>query len=158
MGRFCYNFLENFSAKQKDKQIYKQRMQKGGDEMTGRQLDLCIKKIANGDKDALRQLYDELKNPIFLFALSLTKSYQSAEDAEQETFLNVMQCAHKYRQGTNAKAWIFGIARNCCVDSFKANAKYVSLEADTLSSCLTEDNYFERVENAESLYVAELIE
>ena len=116
--------------------------------MTNKQLDLCICEIATGNKKALRQLYDEFKRPIFLFAMSLLKDYQAAEDVEQETFLNIMQSAYKYQPGTNAKAWIFSITRNCCVDSLKTNAKYVSLEADTLSSISSGEKEFDKVENA----------
>ena len=116
--------------------------------MTGKQLDLCIRKIATGNREALRQLYDEMKNPIFLFALSLVKNYQLAEDIEQETFLKIMQSARNYRAGTNAKAWIFGIARNCCVDGLKANSKYISIDEEILSAVPAENNEIERAENA----------
>lgn len=116
--------------------------------MTNKQLDLCINEIAAGNREAFRQLYDELKNPIFLFALSLSHDYQTAEDVEQETFLNIMQCASKYRIGTNAKAWIFGIARNCCADKYKAASRYVPLEPDILSSFPNEEKEFNRVENS----------
>lgn len=67
--------------------------------MTNKQLDLCICEIATGNREALRQLYDEFKNPIFLFDLSILKNYQAAEDVEQDTFLNIMQSACKYRPG-----------------------------------------------------------
>lgn len=106
--------------------------------MTNKQLDLCICEIATGNREALRQLYDEFKNPIFLFDLSILKNYQAAEDVEQDTFLNIMQSACKYRPGTNAKAWIFSITRNCCSDYLKTNTKYVPLEADILASFPTE--------------------
>jgi RNA polymerase sigma factor (sigma-70 family) len=102
--------------------------------MTNKQLDLCICEIATGNREALRQLYDEFKNPIFLFDLSILKNYQAAEDVEQDTFLNIMQSACKYRPGTNAKAWIFSITRNCCSDYLKTNTKYVPLEADISAS------------------------
>ena len=42
--------------------------------MTNKQLDLCICEIATGNREALRQLYDEFKNPIFLFDLSILKT------------------------------------------------------------------------------------
>lgn len=116
--------------------------------MTSRQLDLCICEIATGKREALRQLYDEFKNPIFLFALSLVKNYQTAEDVEQETFIQIMQSAHKYQQGTNAKAWIFSIARNCCSDSMKKAAKYVPLENDILPDLSASADEFDKVENA----------
>lgn len=116
--------------------------------MTGKQLDLCICKIAAGDRDALRQLYNEMKDPIFLFALSLVQNHHLAEDIEEETFLNIMQSAHKYKAGTNARAWIFAIARNCCMDSMRANAKYISIDNESLDLLPTDTDDFEQSENA----------
>lgn len=116
--------------------------------MTNRQLDLCICEIAKGNRNALRQLYDEFKNPIFLFALSILKNYNLAEDVEQETFLNIMQSACKYQPGTNAKAWVFSIIRNCCVDSLKKLNKYVPLETDILESFPAEERELDKVEKS----------
>lgn len=116
--------------------------------MTGRQLDLCICEIAKGDREALRRLYDEMKNPIFLFALSLVRDYQLAEDAEEETFLAVMKSARNYKPGTNARAWIFGIARNCCMDSLKAKSKYICVDDEILASYSETGDQGERTENS----------
>lgn len=115
--------------------------------VTNKQLDLCISKIATGNRDALRQLYDEMKKPIFLFALSLVKNYQTAEDVVQETFLNIMQSAKNYKVGTNARAWIFSIARNCCVDSFKKHTKYIPLDTDYLQNMPEKEDRLGKVEN-----------
>lgn len=116
--------------------------------MTNRQLDLCICEIATGNREALRQLYNEFKNPIFLFDLSILKNYQAAEDVEQDTFLNIMQSACKYQPGTNAKAWIFSITRNCCSDYLKNNTKYVPLEVDILASFPAKERCLDKVENS----------
>lgn len=116
--------------------------------MTSKELDLCIIEIATGNKKALRQLYDEMKNPIFLFALSMIKDYQAAEDVEQETFLNIMKSARNYQSNTNAKAWIFSIARNCCIDSMKKQSKYISLDDDASMNIPSTNNQFASVENA----------
>lgn len=100
--------------------------------MTNEQLDSCIKEIAAGDRKALRQLYDEMKNPIFLFAMSLLKNYQAAEDVTQETFLNIMQSPYNCKNVRNVRAWVFGIARNCCADNLKKQSKYIFAEAEDL--------------------------
>lgn len=94
--------------------------------MTNKQLDLCICEIATGNREALRQLYDEFKNPIFLFDLSILKNYQAAEDVEQDTFLNIMQSACKYRPGTNAFAQVQGDFVQPTIQSDCANNTYES--------------------------------
>lgn len=117
--------------------------------MTNKQLDLCIMQIATGNPEALRQLYDEMKKPIFKFALSLVKNYQSAEDVEQETFLKIMSSAANYQQGTNPKAWIFGIARHCCADNLKSQTKTVFLDDEMLLNIPSTDDFANKVINAE---------
>ena len=121
--------------------------------MTGKQLDLCICEIAAGNREALSQLYVEMKDQVFRFALSLVRSRHLAEDIEAETFLNIIQSACGYKPGTNARAWIFAIARNCCMDCMKANAKFLvvdndSLDNDSLYLLPTDANGLEQTENA----------
>lgn len=38
--------------------------------MADRSMDVCIKNIAHGDMAALKELYDELRVPVYQFALS----------------------------------------------------------------------------------------
>lgn len=45
-------------------------------------------KIAAGDKDAFRILYEETSKSIYVFLLSITKNKEEAEDLLQETFVN----------------------------------------------------------------------
>jgi len=79
-------------------------------------LDLYIKQIALGDRDSFHKLYEYAKKPIFLFALSIVKNRQAAEDILQETMLRVAFNSEKYRLGTNPKAWLLSITRNLCND------------------------------------------
>lgn len=116
--------------------------------MTGKQLDLCICEIAAGNREALSQLYVEMKDQVFRFALSLVRSRHLAEDIEAETFLNIIQSACGYKPGTNARAWIFAIARNCCMDCMKANAKFLVVDNDSLDLLPTDANGLEQTENA----------
>lgn len=130
-----------------------ERQRREVNSMTGKQLDLCICEIAAGNREALSQLYVEMKDQVFRFALSLVRSRHLAEDIEAETFLNIIQSACGYKPGTNARAWIFAIARNCCMDCMKANAKFLvvdndSLDNDSLDLLPTDANGLEQTENA----------
>lgn len=75
--------------------------------------DEIIKRIANGEENALYELYLNYKKPLFMYALSLVRDYQLAEDVSHDTFINIKEYANTYKEGTNAKAWIFTICRNC---------------------------------------------
>ena len=82
-------------------------------------LDRCISKIAHDDSFALEELYREFCDPIYRFALMNVRDHSIAEDIVQTTFLRIMAGAGTYRLGTNAKAWIFSVARNACKDLYK---------------------------------------
>ncbi len=82
-------------------------------------LDRCISKIAHDDPFALEELYREFCDPIYRFALMNVRDHSIAEDITQTTFLRIMAGAATYKLGTNARAWIFSIARNACMDHHK---------------------------------------
>lgn len=75
-----------------------------------------IKQIARGDMEALRELYEAYKVPVYRLAFSMTKNRESAEDITQDTFLKIQEKAGKYHYNTSEAAWIYTIARNLARD------------------------------------------
>ena len=55
-----------------------------------------IQAMAEGDREAFRQFYQETARPVYSFILSLTKSPYEAEDLMQETYLCVWTKAKSY--------------------------------------------------------------
>ena len=82
-------------------------------------LDTWLTRLREKDNEALERLYLELKRPIFIFILSIVKDYHIAEDILQETFIKVINNSESYEKGSNAKAWIFSIARNISLNQIK---------------------------------------
>lgn len=82
-------------------------------------LENDIKKLADGDINALHDIYEQTKDSVFIFALRKLGNRSKAEDAMQETYLRIAKCAPSYHAGTNARAWIFGVCRNICRDMMK---------------------------------------
>ena len=131
-------------------------------QMDKAQIDLCIKNISNGDRNAVKKLYDEFSNPIYLFALSIVKDYRLAEDVLQDTFLNIMSSAQTYRLGTNPKAWIFSLARNASLLSLKKSL-YKDLKSSEdfekiISNNSMEDDLGNSLEELESLKILRNLE
>ena len=104
--------------------------------MADKTMDVCIKNIAGGDMSALRELYDELRVPVYKFALSIVKSTDSAEDIAQETFLRIRANAQTYRPKGKPRAWIFSIVRNLAISELRRTAKIVDIDElnDSLAS------------------------
>lgn len=99
--------------------------------------DYMVTDIAEGHIDSLSELYNALKKPVFVLALSILQDYYAAEDIMQETFLKVVSHAGEYQQGTNPKAWIFSIARNLCLDAIRKKKN------DELTENIPDMNNFE---------------
>ena len=107
--------------------------------------DRAIIKIANGNPDALCDIYKQLGRQIFTLAISILHNYQSAEDIMQDTFLQISGKAHTYRKGSNATAWILSITRNLALDEYR-HRKYEVSDDELEEAETTDEIPFEELE------------
>jgi len=121
--------------------------------MRDAEMDLCIQRVAQGDTASFKALYDAFYKPIYLFALAIVKDHQLAEDALQDTFLNLLACAKTYRPGTKPRAWMYSIARNAGIAALKNSPgrAFLSLDeieqtASTEAADLLEGNSIDGIE------------
>jgi len=103
------------------------------------ELDLCIQKVAKGDTDSFKTLYDALYKPIFFFALTIVNDRHIAEDVSQDTFLNLFISANTYRPGTKPRAWIYSIARNAAITALKNSRNNIFLSLDEVDDTISDD-------------------
>lgn len=87
--------------------------------MYERRLDNLMKEVTQGSERAFEELYEGMKRGVFALAYSYLRNYEDAEDVLQQTFLTVKRKAYLYRVGTNARAWIFQIAKNAALDELR---------------------------------------
>jgi RNA polymerase sigma-70 factor, ECF subfamily len=67
--------------------------------------------------------------PLRIFARSLTRNYERADDLVQDTVVRALAAAHQFQAGTNLKAWMFTILRNLHCDDLRKKRVWVqSLE------------------------------
>ena len=59
------------------------------------------------------------KRACLLFAYSYLRCAADAEDVTEEVFFAVKRKAYLYRPGTDARAWIFQIAKNLSLDELR---------------------------------------
>ena len=85
-----------------------------------------IHEIAQGNTDALEQLYKQYKDRVYRLALSLSHDMHLAEDITQDTFLHVQERARTYRREGSEAAWIIAIARNLTYDSLRRRSREVT--------------------------------
>lgn len=84
--------------------------------------------IAQGQPDAFEAFYRQTARSIYVYALSLTRNPQNAQDAMMETYLAVRTHADRYTPRGKPLAWVFTIARNTVRMQQRAAAQEVSLE------------------------------
>ena len=87
--------------------------------MYERRLDNLMKEVTQGSERAFEELYEGMKRGVFALAYSYLRNYEDAEDVLQQTFLTVKRKAYLYRVGTDARAWIFQIAKNAALDELQ---------------------------------------
>jgi RNA polymerase sigma-70 factor (ECF subfamily) len=105
-----------------------------------------IKKIAQGNSNALETLYNETSSAVFGFALSIVKNKHKAEDIMQEVYIKIFQKAHTYKSQGKPMAWIFTITRNLCLKRFRDKDNN-HIDIDSLYSLESSDAGFENFEN-----------
>ncbi len=81
--------------------------------------DKAILEYCKGNRDALSDIYDSMARMIFSVAYAITGSYEDAEDVLQQTMIEIARYAHRYKSGTNAKAWILAITRHLAIDTVR---------------------------------------
>lgn len=54
------------------------------------------------------------------FCYRMLGSYATAEDAVQDTFLKAFRAAHSFDGRSSLRTWLYRIARNVCIDEYRA--------------------------------------
>ena len=83
-----------------------------------------VERVLDGDREAYAVLVERYQRSAHSVALSILGDFQGAEDATQETFINVYRAAHKFRGDSKIGTWINRIAVNVCLEILRKNKKH----------------------------------
>ena len=86
---------------------------------------------------AFQELFNRFRQKIYRTALRILKEEQSAQDALQETFINVYRAAGKFRGDSKLGTWINRIAINACLEILRRNKKHQQRTDDDVSEQMT---------------------
>jgi len=79
-----------------------------------------VARIAAGDRDAFRELYERYSRPLFSVALRMLHDRGAAEEALQDTFLKLWRHAASFDPAKSTPfAWAFTIVRRTCIDRLR---------------------------------------
>ena len=66
-------------------------------------------------EDLYRKYYDDL----FRFLFYMVQYREEAEDLVQEVYIRILKAYSKFEKRSSEKTWIYAIARNLAMDSFR---------------------------------------
>ena len=104
--------------------------------------DQAIIATANGNREALGSIYDLMARNIYVTALAITGNHFDAEDALQDTMIQIVRSAASYSENSNPRAWILTIARHRALDIVRRRKSTVCLEELPLCECVENDDSF----------------
>jgi len=81
--------------------------------------------LATGDKRlTVVALMDRFGDAIYRFAMAMTRDPSLAEEIRQQVFIEAYRDLREFATGASLQSWLFGIARNRCIDAVKARARW----------------------------------
>jgi len=89
---------------------------KEGVHVTKQQFEHYIRQIQTGDKDGLKEIYNDYITFIYSIIFSIVHNKENAEDITSEFFIKLWTAADSYRFGGRHKAWLASIAHNMAID------------------------------------------
>ncbi len=83
---------------------------------------------------------------LYRSALRLTRNPADAEDLVQDTYVRAYRYRHRFREGTNAKAWLFKIMANLLRNRYRA--KQATVVHEPVDDPKTDFYIYERLQEA----------
>jgi RNA polymerase sigma-70 factor (ECF subfamily) len=78
-------------------------------------------RVANGERAALRQLYDATSSKLFAVCLRILSDREEAEDVLQEVYVTIWRRADRFDAArASVMTWVSTIARNRSIDRLRA--------------------------------------
>ncbi len=89
--------------------------------------------VADGDRPALRTLYQQQATRLFGVANAILRDREAAADAMQDAFLRISQRASQFdAQRGEAAAWLGGIVRHAALDLARKRGREMPTDDPTL--------------------------
>jgi RNA polymerase sigma-70 factor (ECF subfamily) len=97
--------------------------------LDGRLLEAC----QQGDREALRALFEAYKDRVFSLALRFTGEEAAAKDVVQEVFLKLFSRIGQFRREAHFGTWLFRLVANACIDERRRRRRFLPLTAASVA-------------------------
>lgn len=99
--------------------------------MNPNEVNQIVVQCREGSKEAFQRLVREYQSMVFSLTLKMLCDERDAEDACQDTFVNVWLNLHKYNpEKGKLSTWIYTIASNICLDKLKGRKPQLPMPSD----------------------------
>ena len=98
--------------------------------MTGDLDTALIERVAQGDKDAMRALYDSHAPGLRRFITRWIANENDASDVLHDAMIDIWRTAERFAGRSSVKSWMFSIARNKAIDRNRKGVRTVFGEPD----------------------------
>ena len=85
--------------------------------------DEIVSAAIAGDEPAFAALTERHRRELHVHCYRMLASFDEAEDAVQETFLNAWRGRSGFEGGSQFRAWLYRIATNVCLDMLRRNSR-----------------------------------
>ena len=102
--------------------------------MDKRGLNNLLVKVSDGDEVAFEKLYMETSKGIYALIYPYFHNREDTEDALQEIYMRIKDKVHLYKKGTDARSWIFQLAKNHALNKLRdktRNTDFISEDDQT---------------------------
>ena len=90
-----------------------------------------VRRIAEGDRAAMAELYDRYADAVFSLACRIVSLPADAEDVVQEVFTQAWRQAGRYDASrASAAAWLLNMTRSRAIDRLRANKTRLRVSVD----------------------------
>ncbi len=108
------------------------------------------------DPKAFGDLYMLYVEQVFRYLFSLIGNVHEAEDATAQTFLSAFESFGKFRQDGHFASWLFKIARNKALDTFRK--RKITSSIDEVDIPVNNDPLYDIIQSEKAATLAKLIQ
>lgn len=91
--------------------------------MTEHQFEEAMSRMVCGDKEALREIYENYLGYIYRIIYEILQSRENAEDVTSEFFIKLWDKAEQFKPGTGHKGYLAAMARNMAIDFLRKHRR-----------------------------------
>lgn len=106
--------------------------------MNESELDLLVKRVQDGDKDAFGEVVFAIRKEVRIFLSAHASSIDMIDEVLQSALVACYENIGKYERRGTFLSWVKGIARNLLLKEVRARARYVAPDEDALDRIVVE--------------------